>query len=110
MPKRKKRLAPNPPQTAIAANYDSRTLVGAVELLERSLGWETLKEFIYYQAAVHRTMSNVLVQQTGKQYEACAAGAKAETLLEVADKFLEQLKDKVQGNTGIVEDVRPEQD
>lgn len=107
MPRQKKRPVPNP---LIAANYDSHTLVGAVEILERSLGWEALKEFIYYQAAVHRTMSNVLVQQTGKQYEACAAGAKAEALLEVADRFLDQLKDKVQGNTGIVEDVRPEQE
>lgn len=94
-------------ETALS-KYDSVSLLAALNQLETSLGWQVFKEFAYYQAAAHGTMSNVLVQQTGREREATAAGAKAEVLREVMDKFIDQLRDKVQGMDGSIENPPPE--
>ena len=83
--------------------YDATSLLGALNSFETSLGWELFKAFVYYQASVHGTMSNVMIQQTGKTMEACAAGAKAEVLREVLDQFMSQLRDKVVGKDGVVD-------
>jgi hypothetical protein len=106
MPKRKKAQKSNPDSPL--DQYDSVTLMAALNSFERSLGWDVFKSFLYYQAAAHGTMSNVLVQQSGKQAEACAAGAKAEVLREVMDVFMEQLKQKIKGTEGVVESPRPD--
>lgn len=84
-------------------SYDSTSLIAALNSFENSLGWELMKSFIYYQAAAHGTMSNVLIQQSDKTMEACAAGAKAEVLREVIDQFMTQLRNKAVGNDGVVE-------
>jgi hypothetical protein len=107
MPKRK--AQEKPPLTSKEFqekldSIDSVSLIGALNSFENSLGWELMKSFMYYQAAVHGTMSNVLIQQTGKTMEACASGAKAEVLREVIDQFMQQLRDKVIGKEGVVEE------
>jgi hypothetical protein len=85
--------------------YDAKTLIEAVDSFEHSLGWELFKSFVYYQASVHGTMSNVLIQQTNRTMEACAAGAKAEVLREMMDQFMTQLKNKIVGESGVVDSV-----
>lgn len=87
--------------------YDAKALIGALGSFENSLGWDLFKSFLYYQAANHAGMSVIFAQQTGKQYEACASGAKAEVLRNVVDDFIIQLKNKVVGNEGVIENVRP---
>jgi hypothetical protein len=106
MPRKKKVI--KSPEENVLDQYPRESLLAALSSFEGNIGWGMMKEFIYYQAAVHGTMANVLVQQTGKQYEACAAGAKAEALREVVDQFMTQLRDKVLGHTGVVETERPE--
>jgi len=102
MPKPKKQQSTSQNLTEALNNYDSKSLLAALNSFEGSLGWEVFKSFIYYQAATHGTMSNSMVQESGKQMEACAAGAKAEVLREVIDQFMDLLKSKVKGFDGVV--------
>lgn len=90
-------------------SYDAKTLYAVLNSFEGSLAWEVFKSFIYYNAAVHGTMSNDLIQQTGKTMEACASGAKAEVLREVVDKFIDTLKAKISGDEGVVQPLPPEE-
>jgi hypothetical protein len=105
-----------PDQTPLQTNikeffdkYDSVSLAAALRTFEATPGWELFKSFLYYQAAVHGTMSNVLIQQTGRQFEACSSGAKAEVLREVVDVFMDNLYEKIKGNEGVVEGVVPQE-
>ena len=88
-------------------SYDDASLIASLNSFEGSLGWDLLKSFLYYQASFHAGAALVLAQQTGRQFEAASAGAKAEVLREAADNFLPQLRSKVAGNEGVVEDSRP---
>ena len=89
--------------------YDAVSLAAVLRTFEATEGWELFKSFLYYQASVHGTMANVLVQQTGKQFEACASGAKAEVLREVIDQFMNNLYLKIQGNEGLIETPVPQE-
>src|ERR1700719_659356 len=107
MPKRKapekKLLTTKEFQEKLEA-YDATSLMGALNSFDNSLGWELMKSFMYYQAAVHGTMSNAMIQQSGKTMEACASGAKAEILREVIDQFMQQLRDKVVGKDAVIQE------
>jgi hypothetical protein len=89
--------------------YDAKSLIAALNTFENQLGWELFKSFVYYQAAVHGTMSNAMIQQSNKTMEACAAGAKAEVLREVVDQFMELLKRSVAQENGVIEQPVPEE-
>lgn len=88
--------------------YDAVTLTSAVNSLEGSLGWQLMKSFMLFQAAALAGYSLNLSQKTGTQFEACAAGAKAEVLRDMAEQFVEQLRSKVAGNEGLVQEQVPE--
>lgn len=112
MPKLKKQLKQNP-KTDIQEflnKYESRSLNGALSSFEDSLGWDLLKAFLYHQASFHAGMSILLSQETGHQFEAASAGAKAEVLRQVAESFVEDLRNKVSGNNGVVESPMPEEE
>lgn len=107
MPKRKaqeKPLLTNKEFEAALDKYDAVSLAGIINSFEDSEAWNLVKTFIYYQAAVHGTMSNILIQQSGKTMEACAAGAKAEVLRELTDQFMDQLRSKIAKNDGVVQE------
>jgi hypothetical protein len=89
---------------AVLDKYDAVSLVGILNSFEDSEAWNLVKAFIYYQAAVHGTMSNVLIQESGKTMEACAAGAKAEVLRELIDNFMDQLRSKIAKKDGVVQE------
>lgn len=99
MPKKK---TPKSNIDEVLGGYDATSLLGELNTLEGSLGWKLFTSFVYYQAAVHGTMSNVLIQETGKQFEACSAASKAEVLREISDKFMDVLRKKVVGDTGVL--------
>ena len=107
MPRGKKSKPHNADINGVLDAYSAEHSLAALNTLETSTAWDMFKTFIYYNAAVHGTMSNVLIQQDGKTLAACASGAKAEVLREVVDQFMDLLKRKVVGDTGLVEDTRP---
>ena len=109
MPRPKKQPAQNPTILPLA-NYDTATLLSALQSFEHSIGWEVFKDFVYGNAVMHGIASNQLIQQSGRQFEACAAGAKSEILREMITLFINQLKERLQGNEGIVESHRPEEE
>lgn len=78
--------------------------------LEQSEAWRVFQAFVEHNAAVHAGACLYYSQETGRQIEAAASAAKAEVLRSMSKDFMQMLRNKALGDTGVVENPMPEQE
>lgn len=106
MPKQKKSLKKTT-LNEFFKDYDSQSLSALVTSLNNSLAWELLKSFMRLRQRQFETASLDLVSK-GHTHPAAHASGYALACEEMADKFIQELYDIIQGKTGVVEDPIPQ--
>lgn len=83
--------------------FEPRVLQGAVSQLNDSLAWELMKAFLKQRQREFEIASLDLSGHTGRYQEAAKASGYAQACEDVADQFIQDLVNVVNGIDGYVE-------
>lgn len=93
----------------LISTYDRTTLVRALAEIQTSVGWEILRAALMKEYLRTVAYQLDLCSKTGTQIEAAYQAGAAQTMFDTANSIIEQYKAKLEGQTGVQEEVRPEE-
>lgn len=88
--------------------FEPTALQAAVGQLEGSISWELMRAFLRTNQRLYEVAALDLVKHSGKSHEAANASGYAQACEDVADRFMQDLKDSVNGKSALIEG--PERD
>lgn len=89
--------------------YDQPTLARALGELKTSIGWQILRAALMQEYLRTVSYQLDLASKTGTQIEAAYQAGSAQTMFDTANTLIPQYIQKLEGKTGVVEAVRPEE-
>lgn len=90
------------------SQYDSVTLQTALQSVEGSIGWELLQSFLRTRQREFEIAALDLMGHTGNENEAAKASGYALGMEEMAERIIPEFISFLKGNTGVIEEARPE--
>lgn len=89
-------------------SYDYKTLQGALSTIHNSFAWELLRSYFKLKQREFEVASLDLVTKNSMTQSAAHASGYAQGMEDAADKLIPEFLDLISGNTGVVENPRPE--
>lgn len=91
-------------------SHDRAQLAGALNSVSGNLGWSLFMAYIQLEEETHVQEALAWSRMSGRQQEAAAASGTADGMRQVREELLPKWVKFLQGDNGVVEAVREEED
>lgn len=90
------------------ANYPTTTLISACEEMQHSIFWDIFASFLRLKQREYEVAALDLACHSSTHAEAAKASGLALAHAEIADKYMDDMREILKGRTGVFEDEIPE--